>query len=91
MLSRLIAIAASRFRSSALRPLQVVCAATLLLVVADLATGARIELSSVLGYSTQNGDSFTGIGNSTFSVLAATGIMAGLLGLDLEVTTVGRR
>jgi hypothetical protein len=42
----------------------------------DVATGARLQVNSVLGYSPQTAARFFGIGNSAFAVLAATGILA---------------
>ena len=78
-LAALLAVTAGRFRSPPLRSLQVLCGLTVVVILVDLATGARLQLSSVLGYSPQTGGRFTGIGNLGFTVLAATAIIAGLV------------
>ena len=62
-----------------LGPLQLVCGATVAVILADLATGARLQLSSIPGYSPQNAGRFTGLGNLGFAVLASTAITAGLI------------
>ena len=44
------------------------------LFLVDVATGARLQMSSVLGYSPHTAGRYTGIGNTAFAVLAATAI-----------------
>ncbi len=84
-LAGLLAAVAGRFKKSALLPLQLVCGATVVVILADIATGARLQLSSILGYSPQNAGRFTGLGNLGFAVLAATAIVAGLVHVHTAV------
>lgn len=62
-----------------LGPLAWVCGATVALLVADLATGAQLQISSLLGYSYHSAARFTGLGNTAFGMLAATAILAACL------------
>ncbi len=62
-----------------LRALQLVCGATVALILIDLSVGAPLQLSSILGYSPQTAGRFTGLGNSGFAVLAASAVTAGLV------------
>lgn len=71
-----IAQAASLARRHALSPLGWICAATVALLVADVATGARLQMSSVLGYSPHTAARYTGFGNTAFAVLGATAVLA---------------
>ena len=57
-------------------PVGAVCAITALVLVADLVTGARLQLTSVSGYSPLVAGRFAGIGNVAFGVYAATGLVA---------------
>ena len=72
----LIVLVASRARRHALSPLAWVMGFTAVVLMVDVATGARLQVNSVLGYSPQTAARFFGIGNSAFAVLAATGILA---------------
>jgi hypothetical protein len=54
-------------------------AATLLIVIADLLLGARLQMNTVLGYSPIVGGRFSGIGNLGFAVLAASAICSAAL------------
>jgi len=63
-------------RRRPLAPLAWVCGATVALLVADLATGGRLQTSSLLGYSYNTAARFTGLGNTAFGVLAATAVLA---------------
>jgi hypothetical protein len=47
--------------------------------VADVATGARLQLSSFLGYSPYTAARFTGLGNAAFAALASTTVLAAAL------------
>ena len=57
-------------------PVGAVCALTALVLVADLVTGAGLQLTSVSGYSPLVAGRFAGIGNVAFGVYAATGLVA---------------
>ena len=57
-------------------PVGAVCALTALVLVADLVTGARLQLTSVTGYSPLVAGRFAGIGNVAFGVYAAAGLVA---------------
>ncbi|HUQ40380.1 MAG TPA: glycosyltransferase [Acidimicrobiales bacterium] len=76
-----IAIAglAQRARRHALSPLAWILGLTVALLCADVATGARLQTSSLLGYSLHTAARFTGLGNTAFATLAATTVLAGAL------------
>ncbi|MGH9164843.1 MAG: hypothetical protein ACRDZW_04930, partial [Acidimicrobiales bacterium] len=74
-----IVAVAMRFRRRPLAPLSVVAGATVALLVADVATGARLQSSSLLGYSLHTAARFTGFGNTAFAVLASTAVIAATL------------
>lgn len=67
---------ALRARRHPLAPLAWVCGATVVLLVLDVATGARLQTSSLLGYSLHTAARFTGFGNTAFATLASTTIIA---------------
>jgi hypothetical protein len=73
-----------------------VCALTGVVIVVDLLTGSRLQMSSLLGYSPVVAGRFFGVGNLVFAVLAtsATLVGAGLAaraprGRPLVVLTLG--
>ena len=70
---------ALRARRHALSPLSWVVGATVALFLVDVATGARLQSSSILGYSPHTAARFTGLGNASFAALAATAVIAGAL------------
>ena len=72
----LVGWVASRFRRHPLAPFGLVCGATAALIVADLATGGRLQVSSVLGTAPHTTYRFTGLGNAGFAVLAASALVA---------------
>ncbi|MGH9156424.1 MAG: glycosyltransferase [Acidimicrobiales bacterium] len=74
-----IVSAATRFRRRPLGPLAVIAGATVVLLVVDVATGARLQGSSLLGYSLHTAARFTGFGNTAFAVLGSTAILAAAL------------
>ncbi|MBV9412729.1 MAG: glycosyltransferase, partial [Acidimicrobiia bacterium] len=78
----LIVAIAGRARRHALSPLAWVMGFTAVVLMIDVATGARLQVNSVLGYSPQTAARFFGIGNSAFAVLAATGILAAAVHLQ---------
>jgi hypothetical protein len=55
---------------------------TAVVLMVDVATGARLQVNSTLGYSPQTAARFFGIGNSAFAILAATGILAAAIHLQ---------
>lgn len=70
---------ASRARRRPLSPLAWIFGATVALFVADVATGARLQLAGILGYSPQTASRWFGLGNTAFGALAgATLLLAGL-------------
>jgi len=74
-----IAAAAWSARRRPLSPLAWIFGATVALVVADVATGARLQLAGILGYAPQSASRWFGLGNTAFGVLAgATLLLAGL-------------
>lgn len=76
VVAALVAVLASRLKGHALAPLGAVCAATAALIVADLATGGRLQVASVLGTAPHTTYRFNGLGNVGFAVLAATALLA---------------
>lgn len=70
-----IGLVAGRARRRPLSALSWILAATITLLLADLALGARLQTSSILGYSLHTAARFTGIGNTAFAVLAASTIL----------------
>lgn len=73
-----IVAAASRFRRNPLSALSVILGATVALIVVDVALGARLQTSSMLGYSLHTAARFTGLGNTAFAVLAASALLWGV-------------
>jgi len=82
-----VAALASRFRRHPLAPLALVSAATAALIVADLATGAHLQVASILGTAPHTTYRFNGLGNVGFAVLATTAIVA----VAIHVDTAPRR
>jgi hypothetical protein len=70
---------AGRARRHALSPLSWILAATVALLCLDVATGARLQTSSLLGYSLHTAARFTGLGNTAFATLAATTVLLGAI------------
>lgn len=68
---------ACRARRHPLSPLTWILAATIALLALDVATGARLQTSSLLGYSLHTAARFTGFGNTAFATLAATTVILG--------------
>jgi hypothetical protein len=68
-----------RARRHPLSPLAWVLGLTVALLCVDILTGARLQASSLLGYSLHTAARFTGIGNSAFAALAATTLLVGAL------------
>ena len=73
----LVVAVALRARRHPLSPLAWICAATVAVLVADVALGANLQLSSFLGYSPYTAARFTGLGNAAFATLASTTILLG--------------
>lgn len=78
---------ASLARRRPLSPLAWILGATVALLLVDLATGARLQLAGILGYSPQTASRWFGIGNTAFGTLAG----ATLLLAALHVTHAPRR
>jgi hypothetical protein len=67
---------AGPWRRRLLGPIGVVCGVTALVLAADLVTGARLQMSSIAGYSPLVAGRFAGVGNVAFAVFAASAILA---------------
>jgi hypothetical protein len=65
-----------RSRRHPLSPLTWILALTAGLILADVATGVRLQTSSLLGYSLHIAARFYGLGNAAFAVVAACSILA---------------
>ena len=70
-----VGVVASR-RPGRLAPVGAVCALTAGVLVLDLLSGCRLQLTSIAGYSPLVAGRFTGIGNVAFGVYAAAGLVA---------------
>ena len=77
-----IVAVAVRARRHPLSPLAWIMGATVAVLVVDVATGARLQSASILGYSPHTAGRFYGLGNSAFAALAATTILAAVLHLE---------
>ncbi|MGH9211931.1 MAG: hypothetical protein ACRD2C_14805, partial [Acidimicrobiales bacterium] len=75
VLAGAVALAASRARRHPLAPLSWIASATAALLVADVATGANLQMASVLGYSPHTAARYEGFGNTAFAVLAACAVV----------------
>jgi hypothetical protein len=71
----LLVMAVGRSRRHPLSPLTWLMGITVAVLLVDVATGARLQVNSVLGYSPLTAARFFGIGNSAFAVLAATSLL----------------
>ena len=63
-------------------PLGVITAVTSLLLLVDVATGARLQVASILGYSPHTSARYFGFGNTAYAVLAATSLITAVLYVD---------
>lgn len=63
----------------ALAEVGTVAAASLVLLVADVVTGARLQIDSLLGYNPLVAGRFVGFGNIAFAVLGASAVVLGAL------------
>ena len=72
---------ASRARRRTLSPLAWILGATVALLVADVATGARLQLAGILGYAPQTASRWFGLGNTAFGTLAGASLL--LAGIHL--------
>lgn len=73
---------AARARRHPLSPLVWIMAATIVVLVVDIATGARLQSASILGYSPHTAGRFYGLGNSAFATLAATTMLVAALHVE---------
>lgn len=74
-----IVVLAGRARRHPLSPLAWILGATVALLALDVATGARLQTSSLLGYSLHTAARFTGFGNTAFATLASTTVLLGAI------------
>ncbi|HEX2046359.1 MAG TPA: glycosyltransferase [Acidimicrobiales bacterium] len=70
---------ATRARRRPLSPLAWILGTTVALLVLDVATGARLQLAGILGYSPQTASRFFGLGNTAFGVLAGAALLLAAL------------
>lgn len=70
---------AGRARRHPLSPLAWILGLTVAVLALDVATGARLQTSSLLGYSLHTAARFTGLGNTAFATLAATTVLLGAI------------
>lgn len=70
-----VALVARRWAKHPLDPLLFIGAATVALISVDLATGARLQTSSYLGYTPSVAARFVGLGNAGFGAFAAAGVV----------------
>lgn len=82
MINVAITALALRANRHALSPLAWITGITTALIVIDLATGARLQYSSLLGYSLHTAARFFGIGNTAFATLGACAAIAACLHVE---------
>lgn len=82
VLIALVVLAARQARRTPLSPLAWVFGATAWVLIVDVATGGRLQVAGILGYSPQSAGRFFGLGNTTFAVLAACAVLAAVLHVD---------
>jgi hypothetical protein len=82
LLAVAIALFAERARGHPLAPLARVAGLTLAVLVVDVATGAHLQMASILGYSPHVAARFSGLGNTAYGVLAAAAIVAAAVHVD---------
>ena len=70
---------ASKAKRHPLSPLSWILGCTVALLALDVATGARLQTSSLLGYSLHTAARFTGLGNTAFATLASTAVLLGAI------------
>ncbi len=70
---------ATRGRRRTLSSLAWILGTTVAVLVADMATGARLQLAGVLGYSPQTASRWFGLGNTAFGVLAGAALLLAAL------------
>jgi hypothetical protein len=80
----LLVVVAARARSNVLAPLLVLSALTVVVLLGDVATGARLQVNSILGYAPLTADRFYGIGGTTLGVLVASTLVAAALYAQLS-------
>lgn len=73
---------ATRTRRNALAPLAWVAGVTAAVLLIDIATGARLQVASIMGYSPHSAARFFGIGNTAFGALGASAVLAAALHLE---------
>jgi hypothetical protein len=73
---------ALRARRHPLAPLAWILGATVAVVLVDVATGARLQLGGILGYSPQSASRFFGLGNTAFGVLAPAALLVAALHVE---------
>ena len=71
-----------RARRRPLSPLAWILGATAALVVLDVATGARLQVASILGYAPHTANRFSGLGNTAFATLAGCSVLAACLHVE---------
>ncbi len=73
---------AGPWRRRLLGPVGVVCGTTAVVLAGDLLTGARLQMSSLAGYSPLVAGRFAGVGNVAFAVFASAALLATACLLD---------
>src|SRR4051812_7062622 len=74
---------ASRDRRHPLAPLAWLLGATVVLMLIDTASGARLEPASILGYSPHTSARFFGLGNTAMAILATAAILLAVIWIDV--------
>lgn len=71
-----------RRRPHPLAALQAVALMTLVVMLVDVSTGARLMQSSILGYSAHTASRYAGFGNTAYAVLASCALIAAVVHAD---------
>jgi hypothetical protein len=79
------------WRRRLLGPVAVVCLATMLVLAADVMTGSRLQVSSLMGLQPVVGGRFYGMGNVTFAIFATATLLLCIAAADFWVARGRRR
>jgi len=74
---------AMRDRRHPLAPMAWLLGATVVLMLIDTASGARLEPASILGYSPHTSARFFGLGNTAMAILATAAILLAVIWIDM--------
>jgi len=77
-----LSVLATRKRRGSLAPFGWVAGVTAAVLLLDIATGARLQVASIMGYSPHSAARYFGIGNTAFGALGASAVLAAAIHLE---------